>query len=102
MVLRLPSRPAGRGEGVCLGSSDSMTTRVCLATSRTSSRGRGTSSCVLARGLEHVAAHPDEAAAVGSAARAFVAREFSMDRFVTGFAELYEELARARGILPGA
>jgi glycosyltransferase involved in cell wall biosynthesis len=54
----------------------------------------------LAGALEHVATHPDEAAAIGNAARAFVAREFSMDRFVTGFATLYEELARARGILP--
>ena len=55
-----------------------------------------------AAALEHVAAHPDEAAAVGDAARTFVAREFSMDRFVTGFATLYEELARARRILPPA
>ena len=54
-----------------------------------------------ARALEHVAAHPGEAAAAGNAARALVAREFSMDQFVTGFATLYEELARARGILPG-
>ena len=53
-----------------------------------------------AAALEHVAAHPDEAAAAGNAARAFVSREFSMDRFAMGFATLYEELARAKGILP--
>ena len=52
----------------------------------------------LAQAIRRVVADPDLARRLGAAGRARVEAEFGVDRMVARFADLYETLARARGI----